>query len=264
MGAKVGDIFGCYRILDTRASVGSNGSYQCLVECCSCGHRSIKGMQELRKKKTGRCQHCPPSYNFEIKNGTAKCKLPDGSDLVIDEEDVPKIKDFFWWDNGMGYVLTQDKQSREKIQIHRLILGLEKDSPIIVDHINRNKHDNRKANLRLVTQHQNSMNNPLKKNNTTGYTGVWLDKKAQKYSAKIMFKRKGISLGRSFDIVECAQMYNHAAMLLFGEFAGHKNDVPEPSEELKRKIEGRCRPYMEEAAKAAQPCSLFSCLQKGV
>lgn len=255
----IGMTVGSYKIIKDCTQQEKRETAKFLVECCSCGNRTIKGLQELNKKKTDRCKSCPPKYQFEIKNGIAKCRLPDGSDLIIDEEDVCKIRDYYWWDNGVGYVLTRDRKTKEKIQIHRFILGLTKDSHITVDHINRNKHDNRKSNLRLVTQHQNAMNNPMKKNNSTGFTGVWYDKSAEKFCAKIMYKYKGIALGRSFDPKECAQMYNYAAKLLFGDFRGYKNDVPVPSEPLKRKVEERCHPYLTDALETTQPCGLFLC-----
>lgn len=42
--------------------------------------------------------------------------------------------------------------------LHRMILGLEDDDPRVCDHINRNTKDNRRANLRAVTQKENCAN----------------------------------------------------------------------------------------------------------
>jgi len=51
-------------------------------------------------------------------------------------------------------------------------------------------------------------------------------------------------------------MYNWAADLIFGEFAGELNDVPEPPEWIQHHVEEKCKPYMLEAMIATQPCGI--------
>lgn len=59
-----------------------------------------------------------------------------------------------------------------------------------VDHINNNKLDNRKINLRIVTPHQNSMNKSSALNTSSKYIGVFLNKRDNKYQAYINFNLK--------------------------------------------------------------------------
>ena len=65
------------------------------------------------------------------------------------------------------------------------------------------------------------------------------------YKASIQIAGNGIILGKSENKVICAQMYNIASSLLFGEFGGERNDVPEPTEELKQQITDVCMPYVD-------------------
>lgn len=65
----------------------------------------------------------------------------------------------------------------------------------IVDHINRNKLDNRKCNLRVCDMKVNSINRDLQSNNTTGHKGVYCDKKAGTWNARVTVDGKTIHLG---------------------------------------------------------------------
>lgn len=86
-----------------------------------------------------------------------------------------------------------------------------------VDHINRNKSDNRWANLRLATHGQNHSNSVRPSNNTTGFKGV--GKKGGKWYAQIVFNKKHKHLG-TFSTPEAAHAaYCAAAHEVFGEFA---------------------------------------------
>lgn len=76
---------------------------------------------------------------------------------LVDAADVEALAAFSWRRNGNGYVvrsLTRDTTEA----IHRQIMGLAPDDPREVDHINRNKLDNRRGNLRVVTGLDNQHN----------------------------------------------------------------------------------------------------------
>lgn len=129
-----------------------------------------------------------------------------------------------------------------KLHLHWLTLGYQGTPPYIIDHINRDKTDCRSANLRYVTPQQNSMNRSIGRNCTTGYVGVCYMKRRNRYQAKISLNNRNIFLGTSTDPVECAQMYNIASQILFGEYHGHLNDVPDAPSEIYSRIEHKCRP----------------------
>lgn len=83
------------------------------------------------------------------------------------------------------------------------------ESPL--DHINRNRADNRPENLRQVQAVENSWNTGLYKNNTSGVKGVTVDKNTGKFRVRICTKGIRKSLG-TFNTLELAlEAYNRAA-----------------------------------------------------
>lgn len=64
-----------------------------------------------------------------------------------------------------------------------------------IDHINQNKTDNRISNLRVVTNLENCRNKGKSKANTSGVTGVYLDKRTNRWRAIICIEGKNKNLG---------------------------------------------------------------------
>lgn len=96
--------------------------------------------------------------------------------------------------------------------------------PDEIDHINRNKHDNRLENLRVCSRSQNTGNVGLRSTNVTGYRGVWFAKHAGRWRAAIKINGRSKHLGYFGTAQFAAIAYNIAARKHFGEFA-HLNDV---------------------------------------
>jgi hypothetical protein len=104
------------------------------------------------------------------------------------------------------------------IGMHREIL----DPPahLIVDHINHNGLDNRKANLRLATCAQNSYNRrQFRKNKSSKYIGVSWKEWTKNWAAIICYKRENIIVGYFKDEIQAAKAYDQAAKKYHGEFA---------------------------------------------
>lgn len=127
---------------------------------------------------------------------------------------------------AMRHVPIPDWKHQKNERLARVILERKIGRPLEkherADHINGNTLDNREENLRSATNAQNTQNQGLRLDNTSGYKGVTWDKRDKKWKAQIEANGKGKSLG-NFDTPELAyQAYCEAAKKLHGEFARFK------------------------------------------
>lgn len=93
----------------------------------------------------------------------------------------------------------------------------------LVDHINHNRADNRKKNLRLCSGSENDRNRKRYSNNTSGITGVFFDKKRGKWVANITYNGRKIYLGRFQTKEEAVLTRLTKEVELFKDFAPQKN-----------------------------------------
>ncbi len=90
----------------------------------------------------------------------------------------------------------------------------------VVDHINFNGLDNRKANLRIITQAQNVCHRrKIARQTVSQYKGIYWEKNGQRWRARIVLNRKNIYLGGYKDEFEAAKAYDKGAKKYHGEFA---------------------------------------------
>ncbi len=149
-------------------------------------------------------------------------KIPLGNDkfTLIDKEDYKRLKGFNWRfeksvNGSSGYAVAT-------IKMHRLITKAKRGEEI--DHINHDKMDNRRENLRKATHSQNCQNRPPDIKNKSGYRGVHWFKAGNKWAARIGVNGKRIFLGYFDNKEGAAKAYNKAARLEYGEFA-YQNQI---------------------------------------
>ena len=124
-------------------------------------------------------------------------RLTQGKYAMVDD-DLFDYLNQWKWHYMKGYATRRvyhgSKDNFEDIYMHRLINNTPEG--LQTDHINRNKSDNQKINLRTVTSSQNKMNIGVRVDNSSGHRGVWFDKERGKWAAEIMVNKKKTHLGR--------------------------------------------------------------------
>lgn len=127
----------------------------------------------------------------------------------IDIEDIDKLKQYKWH-FVQGYARTINKS--KILSIHQILIGS------YVDHIDNCPLNNRRSNLRQCSQHQNTFNTKMTKNNTSGIKGVYWSKQSSKWIASISINYKTICLGGFKNKREAAIVRLKAERKYFGEF----------------------------------------------
>lgn len=132
---------------------------------------------------------------------------------IIDLKDVDKVKICRWYMTPDGYVGNRGKNIG---LLHRFIVNAP--SNMVVDHINHNTLDNRKENLRICTQKQNMCNQSIRKDNKSGYTGVYFVENKNKWVAQIRINGKTKHLGYYNEMKNAVKARKEAEIKYFGEY----------------------------------------------
>lgn len=119
-------------------------------------------------------------------------------------------------------VLNHQTTKHEKQCIHLLVANAflpKQEGHHLVDHINREAHDNRACNLRYCTQSQNQFNRAKKPNSTSQYKGVSWYTRDRCWRANVKSNGTNITLGKFQSEEDAARAYDEAAKKIAGEFA---------------------------------------------
>lgn len=107
---------------------------------------------------------------------------------IVDDEDYEAVTAHRWF-LYQGYARRQvskgPKHARvvKTILMHRQIMGLVPGDGLDVDHISRDRLDNRRVNLRVATRGENNQNTPARRNGTSAHRGVYWSKGHGKWGA---------------------------------------------------------------------------------
>ena len=135
------------------------------------------------------------------------------AETIIDSEDYDRCKSYKWY-------LWKGRAANPKVkQLSNFVMNFKSTKWLIVDHIYGNILDNRKSQLQICTTQQNAWKKKIGKNNTSGYKGVSVSTKNNKYISTIQMKEENFYLGSFLSKEEAALAYNEKAKELFGKFA---------------------------------------------
>jgi hypothetical protein len=130
-----------------------------------------------------------------------KIRITKGKFAIVDDEDFEYLNQWRWCLHSAGYAvrvqhISGSGKNRKRISylmhqvVNKTIKGFH------TDHINGDKLDNRKCNLRTLTASENIFYSGDRKNNTSGHKGVSWSKERNLWCAQIGHKKKVIPLGR--------------------------------------------------------------------
>jgi hypothetical protein len=136
---------------------------------------------------------------------------------LLDPEDALRYVGKAMYLSSNGYLRVSANNWDGDRYVHRDVLKAKKGES--VDHINGNKLDNRKENLRICTHQQNMCNTKISIKNKSGVKGVHWSEERQKWSAQIAYKNKTLALGRFEMYEDAVKARKEAEKKYHGEFA---------------------------------------------
>jgi len=166
---------------------------------CSCNNGTIRGV-DGRRLRAGLSNSCGcvakekhKKYNkYDLSGDFGVGYTTSGDEFCFDLDDYDKIKNICWSMSKRNAVIGGFEG--KSIKLHRLIMNcLSRD--VIIDHIDRDFSNNKKNNLREVTNQENSFNSKLRYDNKSGIVGVLWWKRDGNWVAQIKHNYKRMFLG---------------------------------------------------------------------
>ncbi|WP_081790752.1 HNH endonuclease [Deinococcus phoenicis] len=130
--------------------------------------------------------------------------LSNGGVALVDDADFEYLSQWKWHRLNSGYAARTGW--KKKILMHR---ELAKPSEgLQVDHIDRNKLNNQRSNLRCVTPSVNRRNTGMSSRNRSGYTGVSFNTEKGKWQAATRIDGKDYLIGRFKTVEDAKEAYD--------------------------------------------------------
>lgn len=153
---------------------GSRATSRYLKCLCECGNAVVVAYSNLTSGSTKSCgcnKNKKNDYYYEMIDGieVAHVKMSNSENIaLVDKDDWQELQEYCWHETKYGYAAANcdgNFTTMQKALIPNVQEGYER------DHINRNRLDNRRCNLRVVSKLKNLMNRGYK-NKTSKQTGV--------------------------------------------------------------------------------------------
>ncbi|WP_321905200.1 HNH endonuclease [Paraburkholderia tropica] len=152
--------------------------------------------------------------------------LTSGSITLVDDDMHHELSKFNWYEDSSGYAYRKVKfknpdgiQRYRDVMIHRAIMGVAFGDKSHIDHIDGNKLNNQRSNLRICNSSQNQCNRGQQSNNTHGFKGVRYRRRDNKWAAQICFRGKKEQIGIYATAEDAHIAYCLRSVELHGEFA---------------------------------------------
>lgn len=217
-----GNRYGSLVVLEQRENIGQKTAWLCQ---CDCGNQKIIRGDSLKSGATRSCgcfkeDDVARAKRYNTYSETEKYMVGctnKGDLFFFDKDDYDLISKYTWFKHDTGYFRANTKS--KQISMHRLVMGCYRDdNELEVDHINHNISDNRKVNLRLVTNAQNQMNKQKSTRNTSGAKGVSWSKSKKCWFAQIGLNGKLIFIGSYADFDSACEARKEKEKELYKEY----------------------------------------------
>lgn len=239
MNDLTGKQFGNWKVLRrVEDYISPSGYHQTQYLCeCQCENKTQKNVLAINLTR-GKTLSCGCKLGENISNSLRKENTYDLTNeygigytydnhpFYFDIEDYETIKHYCWHLDKAGYLCANthlEDGSKSTIKMHRLIMNMTNPS-MQIDHINHHVNDNRKSNLRIVTARENAWNKRILDSNTSGRTGVYLNKRDNIWIAQIKCGDQLRVLGRFKNFEDAVIARKNAEDQLFGEYS-YENSI---------------------------------------
>lgn len=227
VGQKFGRLMVIRRVED---GVQPNGQYRDRWLCqCECGSAPIVVFGYSLKRKNGTTS-CGCLVKETVAARSTKDNIYDLSGelgicyasntmnkIYFDLEDYNLIKNYCWYESNQGYAIARVREKNEHVLMHNLIFKK------YCDHIDRNRLNNVKSNLRSATYSENNQNRSLRTNNTSGVTGVSFSTDSNKWIAQLTINYKRVCYKKFNNKEDAIKERLNAEKKYYGEFAPQKH-----------------------------------------
>lgn len=217
-----------------------------------------KHMHQLQKyhkflDSNPRTQKDLNEYRVDTERGIAIFNLYDQrqnkvSEFIIDIDDLQRVK-YHKWRLSYGNVVTGNNTNKTPtVYLTHLIMGVkDTDYEHKIDHRDGDTLNNRKSNLRVCTQGENTLNKHKVANNKSGVIGVHLlNRKGRnaKYTVEIRYQNKRYHLGDYQKLIEAAYARYIAQNEIYKEFSNNENFKGFDFEEIERRRRREIKDYV--------------------
>lgn len=155
----------------------------------------------------------------------AQLQTSTGESVFIDDSDFEKLSKFKWYLSN-GYAISNEKRKK----MHRIILDAKPGE--IVDHVDRNKLNNTRSNLRIVSKEENIHNQKKRSNTKNRFKGVFYQKKLNLWQARCRMNHRDYFLGYFASEIAAAYAYNLKAKEVSN--CALINELPHPESYLQQ------------------------------
>ena len=223
-----------------RSGTAKSGGATWLCKC-DCGREVVIHGNNLRRGHTKSCgclsvdaiiQRSKKQNETRIKESLVYVKFNNIDAEFVTDLDIwnDSGASEFCWMYSDGYAVTNIPNSRKIVSFHRYAFTGCPDG-LVIDHINGNRLDNRKENIRFVTIQQNNQNRSARYDNPSGHVGVVWNKEKNMWRAQIGIGKKTYHLGYFTEIVDAVEARKQGEIDFFGDYRRMETGGPNANAE---------------------------------